>query len=272
MDGSIQSQAESKWKVDSRVLLHPDQLPATMARLGCRVQSSVAAKLYGVVTLAQPVELSHDLELNHVVIGSFSYISEGSVVWHANIGNYVSIARDALLGMAGHPTDWLSPSPVGYMNFFREYSPDFLPQSRFGFFPQLTRIEHSAWIGARVIIPGNKPVTIGRGAVVAAGSVVTKDVPPYSIVAGNPARFIRMRFENSVIEALESSQWWEYDVAKLQRFGILLDFSKPLDCAVQMANLEDAKRDLCKLPVQRIQLAKVGTQVQVQVVSPVAGV
>lgn len=271
MDSSTQSQAESKWKVDSRVLLHPDQLPATMASLGCRVQSSVAAKLYGVVTLAQPVELSHGLELNHVAVGSFSYISEGSVVWHANIGNYVSIARDALLGMAGHPTDWLSPSPVGYMNFFREYSPDFVPQSRFGFFPQLTRIEHSAWIGARVIVPGSKQVTIGRGAVVAAGSVVTKDVAPYSIVAGNPARFIRMRFESPVIDVLENSQWWEYDVAKLQRYGILLDFSKPEDCAAQMFGLDSAVRDLCRLPVQRVQLAKVGQQVQVQVVSPVIG-
>lgn len=264
----MHSQADLRWQVDSRTLVDVGQLQATMARLGCRVQASVASKLYGAVTLAQPVELAHHLELNQVALGAFSYISEGSVVWHAQVGNYVSIARECLLGMAGHPTDWLSPSPVGYMNFFREHSPDFVPQSRFGFFPQLTRIDHSAWIGARVIVPGNKPLCIGRGAVVAAGSVVTKDVPPYAIVAGNPARLIRMRFEDHIIQTIERSLWWEYDVTKLQSRGVLLDFSKPLDCANRVMALDPALLSACRLPVQRIQLSRAGNQVQVLLVSP----
>lgn len=270
MDGNSQSNSQARWALTNKALVEPEQLASTMVRLGCRVHRSLVEKLYGMVTVSRPVELAANLELNHVSLGAYSYISESSVVWHAQIGNYVSVAREALLGMAGHPIDWLSPSPVGYMNFFREHASDFVPQSRFGFFPQLTRIEDSAWIGARVTVPGNKALTIGRGAVVAAGSIVTKDVPAYAIVAGNPARVIRMRFDDATIEALERSRWWQYDVVKLQRAGVLLDFSKPLACVAQLEALDEGRLDSCLISTQRIQLARQGPQVLVQVVDRVA--
>ena len=77
------------------------------------------------------------------------------------------------------------------------------------------RIGNDIWIGHNVVIVGN--VTIGNGAVLAAGSVVTKDVLPYSIVAGVPARILKKRFSDSIIEEVEKLQWWFFSDKKLQR-------------------------------------------------------
>lgn len=76
------------------------------------------------------------------------------------------------------------------------------------------RIWHGVWIGARVIIlPG---VTIGNGAVIWAWSVIRKDVPPYAIIAWNPAQIIRYRFDDANIQAIESSTWWDWDREKVK--------------------------------------------------------
>ena len=87
------------------------------------------------------------------------------------------------------------------------------------------RIGHDAWIGhGATIMPG---VSIGIGAVIGAGAVVTKDVAPYEIVGGVPARRIRMRFPANVIERLLSSAWWDWDRATLEsRFTELLDLER----------------------------------------------
>ncbi|MGB0498557.1 MAG: CatB-related O-acetyltransferase, partial [Rubricella sp.] len=72
---------------------------------------------------------------------------------------------------------------------------------------------NDVWIGARAIIMSG--VTIADGAIVAAGAVVTKDVEPYAIVGGNPARVIRYRFEQRVIERLMALSWWDWDHARI---------------------------------------------------------
>ena len=78
----------------------------------------------------------------------------------------------------------------------------------------VTEIGNDVWVGHNVVIlPGCKKV--GNGAVIGAGSIVTHDVPPYSIVAGNPAKVINMRFNDETIERLESSMWWEMSANEL---------------------------------------------------------
>ncbi len=78
-----------------------------------------------------------------------------------------------------------------------------------------TRIGHDVWIGwDAAIMPG---VTVGDGAVIASRSVVSRDVPAYAIAAGNPARIVRMRFEDAVIRRLLAIQWWHWDAAKITR-------------------------------------------------------
>lgn len=87
------------------------------------------------------------------------------------------------------------------------------------------RIGHDVWIGHNAIVVGN--VNIGNGAVIASGSVVTKDVEPYSVVAGVPAREIRKRFSEDVIREIEEMHWWDFDEEELQKHKSLFfkDFS-----------------------------------------------
>ena len=89
---------------------------------------------------------------------------------------------------------------------------------------------HDVWIGAGVKFRGG--VTVGTGAIVAAGSVVTKDVPPYAIVGGVPAKLIRWRFPEAERERLLASEWWRYNVT-----GLNLDFCNPMHALDQLGEL-----------------------------------
>jgi carbonic anhydrase/acetyltransferase-like protein (isoleucine patch superfamily) len=89
------------------------------------------------------------------------------------------------------------------------------------------RIGNDVWIGAKATILSG--VAVGDGAVIGARSVVARDVPPYGIVVGNPARFIRKRFTDDIIRQLLEIRWWDWDVARVRQFLPLLlqpDISK----------------------------------------------
>ena len=75
-------------------------------------------------------------------------------------------------------------------------------------------IENDVWIGSHVLLLGG--IRIGNGAVVAAGSVVVKDVPPYSIVGGNPAKIIKMRFSEEIVKSLETIKWWDFHSSNIK--------------------------------------------------------
>ncbi len=79
---------------------------------------------------------------------------------------------------------------------------------------------HDVWIGYGVLIRSG--VTIGDGAVVGMGAVVTKDVPPYAIVAGNPAKVVRYRFEPEIIEALQELAWWNWEETRIREIAPVL--------------------------------------------------
>lgn len=157
-----------------------------------------------------------------------SFISS-SIDWHsfcgydcdvylARIGGFTSIANGVVLGGARHPMEWVSTSPVFYAGRdsvkekFAEHK--LMP-------PTEVRIGHDVWIGRSAIVLAG--VTVGNGSVIGAGSVVTKDVPPYAIVAGNPARLIRYRFDEGVIRKLEEINWWNFSEARLKKFGGLFN-------------------------------------------------
>ena len=146
-------------------------------------------------------------------VGDYSYICPGTQLTCAEVGKFCSVATGCLIGLAAHHLRGLSTSPVfterdnptGF-RWTEAHEEDVLRPVSIG---------NDVWIGTRVIVLGG--VTIGNGAVIGAGSVVTRDVPPYAVVAGTPARLIRYRFEEPVIRRLEELRWWDKPEEELKR-------------------------------------------------------
>lgn len=150
-------------------------------------------------------------------LGSFSY-SFSPFLPTMRVGRYCSIAHDVGVMASQHPTDWATSSPFSYspwgLEGFSRYLTEEKRLTSFMLFPSdefrsaPVTIGNDVWIGEGALLKGG--VTIGDGAIVAARAVVTRDVPPYAIVGGVPAKVIRMRFPDAVIARLQGLQWWRF--------------------------------------------------------------
>lgn len=166
--------------------------------------------------LTDNIYLGKGTRLYNTSIGVHTYIS-GSIINDATIGSFCSIARDCLIGgLAEHPTSMISTSPALYSSDILT-GKSFVTQTSYSSKSRVI-IGNDVWIGARCIIL--EGVTIGSGAVIAAGAVVTKNVPPYAIVGGVPARLIRYRFSENEIEKLLNFNWWNLDRTNLSKLAI----------------------------------------------------
>lgn len=147
-------------------------------------------------------------------IDEYSYIGRNCLIQNTEIGKFVSISDNCNLGLPSHPIDYVSTSPVFLQgkNVIKEN----LASLQFDACKKLI-IGNDVWIGTGVLIKSG--LTIGDGAIVGAGSVVTHSIPPYEIWAGNPARFIRKRFDNDTIEKLLQIKWWEWDSKKIKEYS-----------------------------------------------------
>ena len=176
-------------------------------------------------SIEPPVRVMKTQFTNTLSIGSFTYFVSGRA-HDLHIGRYCSIAPDVLIGPGPHPLDWLSTHPFQFFNRFRFDVGDGFPdsadykahlvvaQGKPFARPNPVHIGHDVWIGNGVLVlPG---VTIGTGAVIASRAVVTRDVPPYAIVGGNPARIIRHRFDEQTIERILLTEWWRFPPWQMQ--------------------------------------------------------
>lgn len=144
-------------------------------------------------------------------MGSYSYTGS-NLGYGVRIGRYCSIAANVNIMGAHHFPEWISTSPVFYNNAYHDLgNVDLSNNKRLG---RNVNIGHDVWIGSGVVLKNN--INIGNGAIIAANSVVTKDVPPFMIVGGNPAKIIRPRFDMDLIAKICQSEWWEYELGSLK--------------------------------------------------------
>ena len=155
----------------------------------------------------------NEVSLNEVTLGDFTYIAGNTNISKTTIGKFCSIGPDCKIGLGKHPTkDFVSTHPV-FFSTLKQAQVTFADRNYFDEFAYII-IGNDVWLGANVIVVDG--VKIGDGAVVAAGSVVTKDIPPYAIVGGVPAKIIKYRFEKEEIEKLLQLKWWDMDVEYLK--------------------------------------------------------
>jgi len=149
-------------------------------------------------------------------------------------GKFCSIAggTTVLLGQGNHRIQSLSPYPLRHLSalasaeWTRHF--DFQTESK-----STCRLGHDVWVGTGSILLPN--ITLETGAVVSAGSVVTRDVPPYAIVGGNPAQIISFRFKPGLVRELLELQWWDWPEEKILRNGVL--FTKNLTTQPTLAGV-----------------------------------
>jgi phosphonate metabolism protein (transferase hexapeptide repeat family) len=163
--------------------------------------------------------LSHT-RIEYASLGDYSYLGENCDVADAAIGKFTAIANSVRIGAPNHPMGRPSQHRFTYVPEYYEADAtrdrDFFADRR----ADRVTIGNDCWIGhAAIILPG---VTVGDGAVIAAGAVVSRDVAPYTVVGGVPARPIRQRFPDAIAERLTRIAWWDWPDELI--FARLADF------------------------------------------------
>lgn len=152
--------------------------------------------------------IAHHASCVDVSIGRFSSVGRYSKIRLAEIGKYCSISWDTTIGAVEHPLDRISTCALTYKSEYSVVNKDkYYPQKK-------TIIGNDVWVGCNVVILSG--VHVGDGAVIGSGAVVTKDVSPYSIVAGVPAKEIRKRIEPDLIPKMQELEWWNWDVEDIK--------------------------------------------------------
>lgn len=181
-------------------------------REGNRIKTT---EVHRTVKLGKHIELAKGVSIRaQVKIDDYSYCSPNTVIFSGStIGKFCSIGYNVQIGVPEHPVDFFTTSPSIYRD------------SKAAVYCQWAKndinipaiIENDVWIGSNAIIM--QGIRVGNGSVVAAGAVVTKDVPPYTIVGGVPAKIIRKRLTDETIQKLQKAEWWNHDIEWIEKFA-----------------------------------------------------
>jgi acetyltransferase-like isoleucine patch superfamily enzyme len=190
---------------------------------------------------------------NDIQIGMYSYLRTGTARYVKSIGRYCSIGPGVTIGEGEHPTNWLSTSPSQYtLEQFKFFPPERedAPNRRI----KRTADNHDGaagsvvigndvWIGGGATI--RRGVRIGDGAIIAGNAFVTRDVEPYSIVAGLPAKHMRYRFADEIVDRLKALRWWRFHINDLK--GV--DFS---NIELALSRIEELEKigEISETPVR----------------------
>ncbi len=158
--------------------------------------------------LGQFTDVAERVLMADTSLGDYSYIERHSEIIYAQIGKFCAIASDVRINALNHPMNRVSQHKITYRPneyfLYAKVDKDFREKRK----SAVVEIGHDVWVGhGAIILPS---VKIGHGAVVAAGAVVTKNVEPYAIVAGVPAKRIKWRFKKSIRERIVQLAWWNW--------------------------------------------------------------
>lgn len=164
-------------------------------------------------TFEEYITVGRETVLLECHVGRYTYFGPRCRFNYTTIGRFCSVASDVKCGLGQHPVTAVSTHPIFYKASIRPAIITLAERDTHQEFTPI-RIGHDVWIGESVIISDG--VTVGNGAILAAGAVVTKDVEPYAIAGGVPAKVIRKRFTDEQIAFLENLQWWNKDLLWLK--------------------------------------------------------